>query len=67
MTEFWLTGPVDGVHPLLMPAAHAFLQVRQEIPQFLDGLSTRSDLGAAGAVGLDRLSTPSISPAPPIG
>ena len=40
MTEYWLTGPVDGVHPLLMPAAHAFLQVRAEIPQFLDGLST---------------------------
>ena len=39
MTEYWLLGPVEGVHPLLMPAAHAFLQVREEIPQFLEGLS----------------------------
>jgi uncharacterized damage-inducible protein DinB len=39
MIEYWLSGPVDGVHPLLMPAAHAFLQVREEIPQFLQGLS----------------------------
>jgi hypothetical protein len=39
MTEAWLTGPVEGVHPLLMPAAHSFLQVRAEIPGLLDGLS----------------------------
>jgi uncharacterized damage-inducible protein DinB len=39
MTEAWLTGPVDGVDPLLMPAAHSFLQVRQEIPALLEGLS----------------------------
>lgn len=39
MTERWLTGPVEGVHPLLMPAAHAFLQVRDEIPQLLEGLT----------------------------
>ena len=30
MTEAWLTGPVDGVDPFLMPAAHAFLQVGDE-------------------------------------
>jgi uncharacterized damage-inducible protein DinB len=40
VTEAWLTGPVEGVHPLLMPAAHSFLQVRDEIGQLLDGLST---------------------------
>jgi hypothetical protein len=39
MTEVWLTGPVEGVHPLLMPAAHALLQVRAEIPLALEGLS----------------------------
>jgi uncharacterized damage-inducible protein DinB len=39
MTEAWLTGPVDGVHPLLLPVAHSFLQVRAEIGSLLDGLS----------------------------
>lgn len=39
MTEAWLTGPIDGVHPLLMPAAHSFLEVRRVIGGLLDGLS----------------------------
>src|SRR5688500_16740714 len=39
MTEYWLTGPVEGVHPLLLPIVHTFLQVREEIPQFLEDLS----------------------------
>jgi uncharacterized damage-inducible protein DinB len=39
MPEVWLTGPVEGVHPLLMPAAHSFLQVRAEIDELLRGLS----------------------------
>jgi uncharacterized damage-inducible protein DinB len=39
MTEAWLTGPVANVDPLLMPAAHSFLQVRQEISVLLDDLS----------------------------
>ena len=39
MTELWLAGPVDGVPPLLMPAAHTFLQVRQDVPELLTGLS----------------------------
>jgi hypothetical protein len=39
MTEVWLTGPVDGVHPLLMPAAHALLQTREDLSRLLDGLS----------------------------
>ena len=29
-TEIWLSGPVEGIHPLLQPVAHAFLQVRQD-------------------------------------
>ncbi len=29
--EFWLRGPVDGVHPALMPAAHAFLQTLEDV------------------------------------
>ena len=39
MTEAWLTGPVEGVTAVLMPAAHSFVQVRQELPALLDGLS----------------------------
>ena len=29
--EVWLRGPVDGVQPLLQPAAHAILQVGEDI------------------------------------
>lgn len=39
MTEAWLNGPIAGVDPMLMPAAHAFLQVRHEVPRLLAGLT----------------------------
>jgi uncharacterized damage-inducible protein DinB len=39
MTEAWLAGPVEGVPTLLMPAAHSFVQVRQELPGLLAGLT----------------------------
>ena len=29
--EFWLRGPVEGVPPALMPAAHAFLQTLEDV------------------------------------
>lgn len=29
--EVWLRGPVEGVHPLLMPAAHALLGAQQDL------------------------------------
>ena len=29
--EVWLRGPVEGFEPLLMPAAHALLQAREDI------------------------------------
>jgi uncharacterized damage-inducible protein DinB len=58
MTEIWLTGPVDGVDPLLMPVAHAFLQVRAELPRLLEGLSI-DDIwrrpGASAAIGFHAL------------
>ena len=28
--EFWLRGPIEGVEPVLMPAAHAFLQTLED-------------------------------------
>ena len=49
MTEVWLTGPVEGVPPLLMPAAHTFLQVRQDVAELLNGLSREQIWQKAGA------------------
>ena len=31
--EFWQRGPVDGIHPLLQPAAHAILQAHHEVQE----------------------------------
>ena len=48
MTEAWLTGPIDGVPPLLMPAAHAFVQVQHEMPRLLAGLNVEQLWTSAG-------------------
>lgn len=37
--EPWLRGPVPAVPPLLMPAAHALLQAREDVAAALDGLT----------------------------
>jgi uncharacterized damage-inducible protein DinB len=34
-TEAWLTGPIDGVPPVLQPVAHALLQANDEIHTML--------------------------------
>lgn len=31
MTEIWLTGPVPGYEPLVMPVVHSLLQVKAEV------------------------------------
>jgi uncharacterized damage-inducible protein DinB len=67
--EPWLRGPLPGVPPLLMPAAHALLQAREDVSHVLAELST-DDLwqrpGGAASAGfhvrhlagaLDRLLT----------
>ena len=36
--EIWLAGPVEGVLPLLMPAAHTFLQVKGDMKELLSDL-----------------------------
>jgi hypothetical protein len=36
LPEVWLRGPVPGVSPLLMPAAHCLLQCREEIATAAD-------------------------------
>lgn len=32
--EFWLRGPIEGISPVLQPAAHALLQSRSELNQY---------------------------------
>ena len=39
-TEAWLSGPIPGIDPLLLPAAHALVQARTDI------LAAASTLGA---------------------
>ena len=31
--EFWLSGPIEGIIPVLQPAAHAILQAQKEIQE----------------------------------
>jgi uncharacterized damage-inducible protein DinB len=67
-SEAWLSGPIEGVPPLLMPVAHALVQVAADVEQAADlatdQLWTRP--GGAASVGfhlrhiggaLDRLLT----------
>ena len=39
LPEVWLRGPVDGVPPLLMPAAHALLQAQEDLRAVVAGLT----------------------------
>jgi uncharacterized damage-inducible protein DinB len=58
MTEKWLTGPVPGVDPLLMPVAHAFLQVRDDVRGTLAGMSLDQvwkRLGDSATIGFHAL------------
>jgi uncharacterized damage-inducible protein DinB len=53
-TEVWMTGPVPGYEPLLMPVVHSLLQVKAEVDALLaaigdDQLWTRP--GGAASVG----------------
>jgi hypothetical protein len=34
--EVWLRGPIDGVHPSLMPVAHALQQAREDVHRLLE-------------------------------
>ena len=69
MPEAWLRGPIEGVDPYLMPAAHALVQAGEEIERAVHGLSPQqvwATPGGAASVGfhlrhvigsLDRLLT----------
>jgi uncharacterized damage-inducible protein DinB len=58
MTEVWLTGPIAGVAPVLMPAAHSFAQMREELPALLSGLTVEQiwrKPGASASIGFHAL------------
>jgi hypothetical protein len=69
MPEAWLSGPIDGVDPYLLPVAHACLQAREDAAGAVAGLTLDqiwSRPGEAASVGfhlmhlagsLDRLFT----------
>jgi uncharacterized damage-inducible protein DinB len=41
-SEYWLRGPVDGIPPLLQPAAHALLQTQLEAHQYTKGFDEQN-------------------------
>jgi len=56
--EFWLRGPVDGVHPALMPAAHALLQTLEDVERATADLTTEQwwlSPGGAASIGFHVL------------
>ena len=64
--EFWLRGPVDGVHPALMPAAHAFLQTLDDVERAAADL-TSEQLWLSPAAQPRSAFTSCISAEAPIG
>jgi len=38
--EWWQRGPIEDIHPIFQPAAHAILQSRDELQQALQSFST---------------------------
>lgn len=69
LPEVWLRGPVPGISPLLMPAAHCLLQCREEVESAASALTAEqlwAKPGGAASAGfhlrhiagsLDRLFT----------
>ena len=52
--EFWLRGPVEGVQPSLMPAAHAFLQTLEDVERATADLTNEQlwvSPGGAASIG----------------
>jgi DinB superfamily len=48
--EYWLRGPVDGVDPVLMPAAHAFLQTLEDAEHAVHDLTVDEVWASPGGV-----------------
>jgi hypothetical protein len=47
--EVWLRGPLDGIAPVLQPAAHALVQAQEDVEQYAAGLTTEQLWGQHGA------------------
>ena len=59
--EVWLRGPVPGIAPLLQPAAHALLQVLEDVPPLvadLDAGRLWERPGGAAAIGFHLIHLP---------
>ena len=53
MPEAWLTGPVDGVPPLLQPVAHALMNALEQMKEAVTGLdSTQLSARPGGAASI---------------
>lgn len=50
MTEAWLRGPITGIDPFLMPAAHALAQAHEELEGAVAGLSEEEVWARPGGV-----------------
>jgi uncharacterized damage-inducible protein DinB len=53
LPEPWLRGPLPGIDPYLMPAAHAFVQVREDLLRLTAGSSSeelRARPGGAASI-----------------
>lgn len=69
MEEAWLEGKIEGVSPMLMPAAHALVQAERDIEMACENLTAEEiwrEIGGAAAIGfhlkhisgsIDRLSS----------
>jgi uncharacterized damage-inducible protein DinB len=58
MPEAWLRGPLPGIDAFLMPAAHAFVHAREDLPRAVTGLDTERlwrRPGGAASVGFHLL------------
>ena len=56
--EVWLRGAVDGIDPMLQPAAHALLQTLEDVERVLSALSTEqiwTSPGGAATVGFHMI------------
>ena len=48
--EVWLRGPVQGFEPLLMPVAHALLQVREDLERLAARVPAPGNATASAAM-----------------
>ena len=54
MSEPWLSGPIEGVHPLVAPLIFSFTQVREDAASWTEGLTAEqlwAEPQGAGSVG----------------